>query len=486
MATVKEKKQTKGKWISEEEIMKLNYPEAPLVVTDTIPGPKGQAIWDEAFKFETPTRVGGMGLPFVWQEALGAGVKDPDGNIMVDLTGGLGTNNTGHTHPRVVQAIIEQAPKLMHTLDMVNIPRTQLAKRLSEIMPGELKDNSFTCFATSGSAAIDIAVKYARYITGRPEILAFQGAYHGVYGNSLALTSSYHYRQGFGPFPGGAHHMPYGYCYRCFANLEYPSCDTQCARYFDYVVNGPYTGVYEPAAVVVEPYQGEGGYVAPPAEFYQIIREACDKAGMLMIVDEIQAGFGRTGKMWAIEQYAGVTPDIVVWGKGIGGDQPLTGVTVNNKYKDKLDPGSQPATFPGNALSCAVALTNIDIMTDPKDNLIGRTEAIGAEMKAKLQAAADRSPVIGEVRGSGFYLSVELVRDKETRAPVDPMQVYGIMYAMRDQGYLVFPCGRNGNVMRLMPVLTTPKAFFDRAVDDLLDTIDRATDGLINTEPAGH
>jgi 4-aminobutyrate aminotransferase len=208
---------------------------------------------------------------------------------------------------------------------------------------------------------------------------------------------------------------------------------------------------------------------------------------MLMIVDEIQAGFGRTGKMWSIEHYGGVTPDIVVWGKGIGGDQPLTGVTMNNKFKDKLDPGSQPATFPGNALSCAVALTNIDIMTDPKINLVGRTALVGADMKAKLQAGADASPVIGEVRGSGFYLSVELVKDKATREPVNPMEVYGIMYAMRDRGYLVFPCGRHGNVMRLMPPLTTPRAYFETAVDVLLEVINEKSAALqTSVAPAGH
>ena len=159
------------------------------------------------------------------------------------------------------------------------MPELELSKTLAKIMPGKLKNNCFTCYATSGSAAIEIAIKYAKYITKRPEIIAYQGAYHGIYNGSLALTTSYHYRTGFGPFMPGVTHLPYAYCYRCFAGLDYPSCGMQCAKYADSVVNGPYSGVYEPAAVVVETFQGEGGYLTPPKEFYPMIREMCDKVG---------------------------------------------------------------------------------------------------------------------------------------------------------------------------------------------------------------
>lgn len=469
------KKSAKGgsKGITEGEISEFSYPDAPKIVTKTVPGPKTKKMWDKAMKYESPTRVGGVYLPFVWESALGSTIKDPDGNVFVDLTGGLGTNNTGHTHPRVVQTIIEQAPKLMHTLDMPNPPEIELSQRLAEIMPGKLKNNCFTCYATSGSAAVEIAIKFAKYVTKRPEIIAFQGAYHGVYNGSLALTTSYHYRKDFGPFMPGVTHLPYAYCYRCFAGLEYPSCGMACAKYADDVINGPYTGVYEPAAVIVETFQGEGGYLVPPKEFYQMIRETCDKAGALMIVDEIQCGFGRSGKMWAIEHY-GVTPDIVVWGKGVGGDQPLTGVSMHSKYQGMLDPGSQPATFVGNALSCAVGLTNIDIMTDPADNLIGRTAEVGDEMLAMMHAAAKDSPVIGEVRGKGFYLSMEIVKNKETREPADAMKMFGLMMQMLEQGYVSFVCGRNGNVFRLMPPLTTSREYFSAAVDTLVATIKRS------------
>ncbi len=447
--------------IQEQELMILSFPDAPKIV-GKLPGPKTKAIWDQSARFEAPTRVGGMYFQVVWEEALGATVKDPDGNVFIDMTGGLGVSNLGHTHPKVVDTILKQAPKVMHTLDMVNPPRAALAKRLSEIMPSGLRGNCFTVFDTSGSGAVETAIKYSRMITGRREVLAFQGAYHGVYGNSLGATVSPHYRQGYGPFVPDIHHLPYGYCYRCFAGLQYPDCGTACGKNVDYTLNTPYTGITDPACVIVEPIQGEGGYVDPPREFLQHVAAACRKAGALLVVDEIQAGFGRSGKMWSIEHY-GVEPDMLIWGKGVAGEIPITGVTVREDYRPKLEVGSQPTTFPGNALACAVALTNIDIITNPKDELIRRAELVGEEIKNIFRRAAEKSQVMGEVRGKGFMLSVELVKDKATRTPVAREQSFDLMMALKDKGVLNFICGRYGNVFRFMPPLTTPKAYFEKA-----------------------
>jgi 4-aminobutyrate aminotransferase len=452
--------------ITEAELMELSFPDAPRIRVP-VPGPKTKKLWEKANTFETPTRVGGSYLQFVWDKAFGATVKDPDGNIFIDMTGGLGVSNNGHNHPRVVETVVKQAPTLMHTLDMVNENRTRLAAKLSDIMPPGLRGNCFTAFDTSGSGAIETAVKYAKMITGRTELIAFQGAYHGVYGHSLGLTVSPHYRAGYEPFVPNIHHIPYGYCYRCFVDLEYPRCNVACGKYVDYVLNTPYTGITQPACVIVEPIQGEGGYIDPPKEFLQHIAAACRKSGALLIVDEIQAGFGRSGKMWAIEHY-GVEPDILVWGKGVGGELPMTGVTVKADYKPKLEVGSQPATFPGNALACAVALTNIDIMTDPKLELIKRAEIVGAEIKEIFMKAMKESPVIGDVRGKGFMLSVELVKDKKTRIPAEGDKVFGVMTELISRGVLNFVCGRYGNTFRFMPPLTTPKAYFVKAAEVFL------------------
>ena len=452
--------------ISEAELMKLSFPDAPRI-TGALPGPATKKIWDRSWEYETPTRVGGSYLQFVWDEAFGATVKDPDGNVFIDMTGGLGVSNCGHNHPRVVETVLRQAPKLMHTLDMVSPGRANLARRMSEIMPPGLHGNCFTAFDCTGSGAIETALKYAKMITKRKEILAFHGAYHGVYGGSLALTVSSHYRAGYEPFVPDAHHLPYGYCYRCFAGLEYPVCGAACGKYVDYVLNTPYTGITQPAAVIMEPIQGEGGYIDPPKEFVQQAAAAAKKAGALFIVDEIQSGFGRSGKMWAIEHY-GVEPDMVVWGKGVGGELPLTGVTVKADYRSKLEVGSQPATFPGNALACAVALTNIDIMTDPSLGLMERAEIVGSEIKAIFQEAMERSPVIGDVRGKGFMLSVEVVKNRQTREPADQDKVFGLMIDLIHKGIVNFICGRYGNTFRFMPPLTTPKAYFEKAATTFL------------------
>jgi len=457
--------------ISEKECMELSFPGAPKVAAK-MPGPATKKLWDQSWKYESPTRVGGSYLQFVWNEAKGATVKDPDGNLFIDMTGGLGVNNVGHNHPKVVETVLKQAPKLMHTLDMVNPPRANLAKKLAEIMPKGLKNNCFTVFDASGSGAIEAAIKFAKMITGRKEILAFHGAYHGVYHGSLALTTSPHYRVGFEPFMPNAHHLPYGYCYRCFVNLEYPSCGGACGKYVDYVLNTPYTGITQPAAVIVEPFQGEGGYVVPPKEFIQFAAAAAKKAGALFIVDEIQAGFGRSGKLWAIENY-GVEPDMLVWGKGVAGEFPLTGVSVKAEYQPKLEVGGQPATFPGNAVACAVALTNIDIMTDPKLDLMGRATKVGGEIKAMFEKAAAKSKVMGEVRGQGFYLSVEIVKNKKTKEPADGMKIFGIMTELINYGILNFICGRYGNTFRFMPPLTTPKVYFEKAANTLIEVLSK-------------
>jgi 4-aminobutyrate aminotransferase len=455
--------------ISEAKLMKLSFAKAPSI-RRKLPGPKTKTIWDQSAKFESPTRVGGMYLQFVWDKALGATVRDPDGNVFIDMTGGLGVSNLGHTHPKVVDTILEQAPKVMHTLDMVNPPRAELAAKLSGIMPEGLRGNCFTVFDTSGSGAVETAIKYAKMITKRTEVVAFQGAYHGVYGNSLAATVSPHYRKGYQPFVPYVYHLPYGYCYRCFVGLKYPECEAACGKYANYVLNTPYTGITDPACVIVEPIQGEGGYIDPPKEFIQLVASACKEAGALLIVDEIQAGFGRSGKMWAIEHY-GVEPDMLVWGKGVAGEIPLTGVTLKEEYKSRLEVGSQPATFPGNALACAVALTNIEILMDPKDELIRRAELVGEDIKNMLKEACEKSPVMGEVRGKGFMLSVELVKDKATKAPVDGEKSFDLMLALKNRGILNFICGRYGNVFRFMPPLITPKAYFEKAVTIFADVV---------------
>jgi len=455
--------------ISEEELAKLSYPDAPKIVTAKIPGPKSQRILEGVPKYESMTRGGG-GSPCVVDEGMGVTVKDPDGNIYIDISAGVAVNSVGRRHPRVVKAIEEQLTKLMHATDATNTRRAELAKKVFNIMPEGLRGNCISYFAQSGSGAVETAIKFARRITGRTQIVAFHGAYHGVWCGSGALTTGERYRLGYGPLIPGVIHAPYAYCYRCCFGLEYPSCGVRCGKYLDYVLNTPYTAADDVAAVIVEAQQGEGGYVPPPPEFLRMVKEACEKHGALFIADEVQSGAGRTGKMWAIE-HSGVVPDMLTWGKGMGGDLPMAGVTFKASLADNFVEGSQPGTFAGNALSCAVCMTNIDILTNKNYDLIGRAAQLGEEVKGRLKEGAKSTRIIGDVRGRGLMIGIELVKDKETREPLEGSAMQQIVFGLLNRGVIMVPCGRYGNVLRFMPSLTITREYLEKATNILFGVI---------------
>jgi len=455
--------------ISEQELAKLSYPDAPKMVTDKVPGPKTQKALGDSFKYESMARGAGR-FPCVFDEGMGTTVKDPDGNLYIDISAGVGVNSVGRRHPRVVKAIEEQSTKLTHAIDITNIRRIELAKKVSSVMPEGLRGHCVSYFTQSGSAALETAIKFARRMTGRSQIVAFHGAYHGVWCGSGALTTGERYRLGFGPSIPGVIHVPYAYCYRCCFNMEYPSCEVQCAKYVDYVLNTPYTAADDVAALIVEPQQGEGGYVPPPPEFLKILKEACEKHGALFVADEVQAGTGRTGKMWSIE-HSGVVPDMLTWGKGMGGDMPMAGVTFRDDLADKIAESSQPNTFAGNALSAAACMTNIDILTENNYDLINRAGQVGEETKARLLEGAKESRYIGDVRGRGLMIGIELVKDKETKEPFDKDMMKKVVFGMLNRGVIMVPCGRYGNVLRLMPPLTITRGYLEKTTDFLLDVI---------------
>ena len=455
--------------VTEEELAKLSYPDAPKIVTDEIPGPKTREALGASSKYESLARGAGS-FPCVFDEAMGVTMKDPDGNVFLDITAGVAVNSVGRRHPRIVKAIEEQIGVLMHAVDATNTRRIQLAEKVSGIMPVGLRGNSVTYFGQSGSAAVETAVKFALSITGRSQIVAFHGAYHGVFGYSGSLTTGNHYRKGYGPFMPGTVHVPYPYCYRCCFNLEYPDCDLQCAKYVDYVMNTPYTAADNIAALIVETQQGEGGYLVPPPGYFPIIKEACEKHGALFIADEVQAGTGRSGKMWSIE-HTGVKPDMLTWGKGMGGDMPMTGVTMRADLAEKIPEGSQPNTFAGNAVAATVAMTNIDILTENDHALIKRAGSLGEDIMERLRNGAKETRIIGDVRGRGLFIGVELVENKETREPLDSVTMTQVVMGMLNKGVIMVPCGRYGNVLRFMPSLTITREYCEKAVDILLGTL---------------
>ncbi len=454
--------------ISEVELSKLSYPDAPRMVTK-VPGPKVQGLLEESAKYEPLTRGAGA-FPLIMEEGSGSTVKDADGNLFIDMAAGVAVNAVGRNHPKVLETIRKQSSLIMHTTDATNVKRIELARKISGIMPEGLRGNCQTAFMQSGSGAVETAIKFARHYTGRSQIIAFHGAYHGVWMGSASLTTGYHYRHGWGPMMPGAIHLPYGYCYRCAFNMTYPACDMQCAKNVDYVLNTPYTAADDVAAIIVESQQGEGGYVAPPPEFFQLIKQAANKYGALYIADEVQSGAGRTGKMWAIE-YTGVVPDILTWGKGMGGDIPMAGVTFSSDINKSLVEGSQPGTFAGNALACAVCMTNIDLITDEKMDLLGRATRLGSEISGTFKDAAKTVKAIGDVRGRGLMIGVEIVEDRNTREPLSSDKCGEIAMKLLNAGIIVTPCGRYGNVFRFMPPLIIPREYALKATNMMIDII---------------
>ncbi len=466
MITIK-KHNEEEKMINEKDLAALSYEGAPKIVSSSFPGPKGQEDMEKSLQFESMARGGGR-FPFVFSEGKGATVKDPDGNVMIDITAGVAVTSVGRCHPRVVEAMQNQMNTLMHAGDISNIRRTELAQKISEIAPPGLCDNCITYFTQDGSGAVETALKFCRKITGRTQVAAFHGAYHGVWFGANSLTTGDQYRKGFGPFIPGVIHLPYPYCYRCCFGLEYPSCKLQCAKYVDYVLNTPYTGADDVGALIIEAQQGEGGYLPPPPGYLEIVKEACEKHGALYISDEVQAGAGRTGKMWCIE-HTDVQPDMITWGKGFGGDVAMAGLTMRKDLAEKIEDYSQPNTFAANAVASVACMTNIEILTENDRALINRAGELGEYIKKEIKDGAKDTRVIGDVRGRGLMIGIELVEDKESRIPLNGDAVGGIIMGMLNRGMLMIPCGRFGNVFRFMPPLILTKEHAKKAVDILID-----------------
>jgi 4-aminobutyrate aminotransferase len=456
--------------LTESDLEKLSFPDAPKIITDAVPGPKSLQQLQEAPEFESMARGAGR-FPFVYDDGFGATVKDPDGNLFIDITAGVAVNSVGRRHPRVVDAIQKQSSKLMHGSDCSSSLRLALAKKISGIMPPGLKDNCITYFTQSGSSALEAAIKFVRKITGRSQIIAFHGAYHGVHCGCGSLTTGDQYRKDFGPFIPGVIHTPYPYSYRCcFGTTTQKKCEDMCADYLEYLLNTPYTAADDVGAVIIEAQQGEGGYLAPNPEFFQRLKASCEKHGALFIADEVQSGAGRSGRMWAIE-HSNVEPDMLTFGKGMGGDVPMAGLSIRKDLANKIVDGSQPNTFAANGVSAAVCMTNIDIITENDYALVKRVAKLGEQTKKRILKGAKQIKCIGDVRGRGFMIGIELVKDKKTKEPFDGPLMGQVITRMLGKGVIMVPCGRYGNVLRFMPPLTTPKKYLDKASDILLEVL---------------
>ncbi|MBS1253682.1 MAG: Isoleucine 2-epimerase [Anaerolineales bacterium] len=427
---------------------------APHIVTE-LPSPKSKALIerDEAHTSTSLIRP----YPLAVKRARGAVVEDLDGNRFLDFAAGIAVCTTGHCHPRVVDAIQRQAEKLIHiSCDFYYEPYVELAEKLTSLAPDNEPWRVF--FANSGAEAVEGAVKLARYYTGRPRIIAFQGAFHGRTMGAVTLTASkVTQKRGFAPMLPGVEHIPYGYCYRCAYNLTYPECDVHCVDVLEEQHFRRFVPPDEVAAIIVEPIQGEGGYVVPPPDWLPRLRELCDRHGILLIADEVQSGMGRTGRLFASEHW-GVVPDIITRSSDLASGMPISAFLAKEEMMD-WETGAHSTTFGGNPVSCAAALETIELL---EDCLMANAAERGAWMMEQLEKLALDSPIIGDVRGLGLMIGVEFVRDKHTREPAPDLRDK-VLDRLYRHGLLTLGCGESG--IRFSPPLTVSQAEVEIAMD---------------------
>ncbi|MFZ0687589.1 MAG: 4-aminobutyrate--2-oxoglutarate transaminase [Terriglobales bacterium] len=401
--------------------------------------------------------------PVFVAKAEGAVIEDVDGNRFIDLAGGIGCLNTGHRAPAVIDAIRRQLDRFLHTSFNVLPYESYIAvcEKLNALAPGAGPKK--TVLVNTGAEAVENAIKIARCYTKRPAIITFEDAFHGRTYMAMAATSKTHpYKAGFEPFPAEVYRIPYAYCYRCSYSKTYPSCDVYCARHIEDTFKRV-VAAESVAAVIVEPILGEGGFVTPPAEFYPALSAICRKYGILLIADEVQTGFARTGAMFACE-LLGLTPDLVTMAKSLTGGLPMAAVTGRAEIMDAPGVGQLGGTFAGNPLACEAALAVIDLIE--KDGLCERANVLGERFRKRAAGWQQRWELVGDVRGLGAMQALELVRSKVSRQPADDETKQLAQYCY-EHGVVTISAGSYSNVIRLLMPLVITDAQMDEAMDVL-------------------
>jgi len=432
-----------------------------LHVSDDFPGPKAQSILSDSRNYE-PHSMSDQ-VPVVWKKATGVYVEDVDGNVFLDFTSGVLVANAGHSHPRIVEALREQADKVVNCYDFPNEYRSSLAKKLIEITPPNL-EKAF--LLSTGSEATEAAMKMARKYTGKKEIISFTGAFHGrTYG---AMTAGGKHSgaasRGFGPFVPMMVQAYFPYCYRCFYGKTYPQCGCVCLSSLDLVLETQTEGNI--ACVITETYQGGAGSIMPPKEWMQGLASWCEKHEALLIIDEVQASFGRTGKLFGFEHH-GIQPHLLCLGKGISSSVPLSAVLGEARIMDCLEQGTLSSTHGGNPLCARVGLANIEAIQEEK--LSENAAAMGKIMGKRFQKMTDSLEPLGDSRGQGLVWGLEIVKDKQSKEP-DPETAKAVVQAACHRGLLMIaPIGTYGNVLRIAPPLVIDEEQVKQGLDLLED-----------------
>ncbi len=431
----------------------MSYPN--IVVTP--PGPKAKAIVERDRAIISPSF--GRAYPLVIESGQGCIITDVDGNEFIDMNAGLAVVSVGHGHPKVIEAIKEQADRFLHYsyTDFYYENYVDLGETLHDLLPGDFKKKFY--YGNSGAESVEAAIKLSRWHSKRQGILAYIGAFHGRTMGAVSLTASKPaQRRYFAPLIPGVQHIFYPYCYRCPFNLECPDCGFRCVSYIDEYLFHKFVPPEEVAMVLAEPIQGEGGYIVPPKGYFRELKKLCDEHGILLGMDEVQSGIGRTGKWFGIEHFDAI-PDIVCMAKGIAAGMPL-GVTASRADLMDWTPGSHASTFGGNPVSCAAAQKVIEIIRE--ESLLKNAEEQGSYIKERLTEIMDDHPMMGDVRGLGLMIGVELVKDKETKEPAKD-EAGEVMMRCFKKGVAFVTCGVS--TIRMMPPLVITRELAESAVD---------------------
>jgi 4-aminobutyrate aminotransferase len=443
----------------EEELEQLSFGQAPSVKVKP-PGPRSKALLDAQGALETRALIYPKLFPLAVEAARGATLRDADGNYYIDWVAGIAVMNVGHNNPHVARAVGEQLERYWHWLSEVPSEiRIEFLRRLNSTLPPGLRNNARFMTCITGADACEAAVAIARWVKRRPVLLAFEGAYHGVHQGIISATAKREL-QGFAGMPLiNVARVPYPYAYR-WPLGDAEDCASAVLSYIEHLISDPYTGIGEPCAIIVEPIQGEGGYIVPPRDFLRGLREICDRHDLLLIADEVQTGVGRTGRWWAVEHF-GVTPDIMCISKAIGGGIPLALVAYRRDLDEKLEEMFHLGTYRANPL--AMAAGNAVLEYIESRGLLKRTEELGGYALHRFEELSGRYPMVGDVRGLGFMVGIELVRPG-TKEPW-PEAAARIRRELLERGVLMHTCGHYGNVLRFMAPLVITKRHLDAGLE---------------------
>lgn len=410
---------------------------------------KAKTLLTSALQFHTDLVV---------HKAQGAYVETTDGKRYLDFSSGTATTNIGHCHPKVIEAIRKQSERLIHAGGVYLYEALiETAEAIKLITPPGI-DMFF--FSNSGAEAVEGAIKLSRHYTGRQYIISFTGAFHGRTFGALSLTSSIaKYRKGYGPLLPSIHYSPYPYCYRCPMGKGAEDCSLECFMYLKNVVIKHLVNPDEIAAFIIEPVQGEGGYIVPRQEFLKELRSLSEKYGILLILDEVQTGIGRTAKWFGLEHF-GIRPDIMTIAKGIASGLPLSAVVSTGEIMKKWPPGAHGTTFGGNPVSCAAAVATLNVIKE--EGLLKKAEGISGKAIIRLKKMKDKYSLIGDVRGLGYMIGIEFVRDG--REP-NPEAVKKVKRGCLDRGLILIECGGGKNIIRFIPPLVITEEEMDKGID---------------------